>query len=190
MTCIVGIEHKGRVYLGADSCASDGYRELVAAGPKVFNNGEFVIGYTDSFRFGQLLQYAFKPPKQDGSKSDHEYLVTDFINALRSCLSGAGYASKQHEVERGGSCLVGYRGCLYTIESDYQVRRDQGGVGAIGIGALAALGALDVLRDRAVNPFKALGRALHAAEAVTAMVRGPYWFVRTARHKEPVRSAA
>jgi hypothetical protein len=179
MTCIVGIESGGLVYLGADSAASNTYAELQVADPKVFKNQEFVIGYTTSFRFGQLLQYAFKPPKRDESKTDIEYLVTDFINSLRTCLKDAGYASKDHEVEKGGDCLIGYRGRLYTVESDYQVRRDMNGIGAVGIGALAALGALSVLKKTKSPPIKILEQALVASESVTAMVRGPFKFINT-----------
>ena len=31
---------------------------------KVFHNGEFIMGFTDSFRMGQLLQYKLQIPPQ------------------------------------------------------------------------------------------------------------------------------
>lgn len=46
MTCIVGIEHGGRVHLGADSAGSTGWTLTVRADEKVFKVGPFVMGFT------------------------------------------------------------------------------------------------------------------------------------------------
>lgn len=50
MTCIVGLEHNGRVYIGADSAGVSGWDLTVRADKKVFRNGSFLFGFTDSFR--------------------------------------------------------------------------------------------------------------------------------------------
>ena len=41
MTCIVGLVHGGKVYMGGDSAGVGGYCLTVRADEKVFRNGEF-----------------------------------------------------------------------------------------------------------------------------------------------------
>ena len=50
MTCIVGVAHKGAVYIGGDSAAVAGWALTCRADHKVFKNGDFVMGFTTSFR--------------------------------------------------------------------------------------------------------------------------------------------
>lgn len=57
MTCIIGLENKGKVYMGADSASSNGYSINVSGNPKLFRSGPFLIGFTSSWRMGQLLQH-------------------------------------------------------------------------------------------------------------------------------------
>ena len=63
MTCIVGVVDNGKVYMGGDSAGVGGLCIETRKQPKVFRNGDFLIGYTDSFRMGQLLQYKMSPPR-------------------------------------------------------------------------------------------------------------------------------
>ena len=61
MTCIVGmVDGQGTVYIGADSLAAGGYQKTIRKDAKVFTNGIAVMGYTSSFRMGQLLRYKLK----------------------------------------------------------------------------------------------------------------------------------
>ena len=63
MTCIVGCIHNGKVFLAGDQLGSNGYyKENHEKLTKVFKVGEFLIGYTTSFRMGQILQYSWTPP--------------------------------------------------------------------------------------------------------------------------------
>ena len=64
MTCIVGLEHKGKVYIGGDSAGVAGYSLSVRADQKVFINGNFIFGFTSSFRMGQILRFGFNPPRR------------------------------------------------------------------------------------------------------------------------------
>jgi hypothetical protein len=82
MTCIVGLEHQGKVYIGADSAGVQGYNVTCRSDEKVFQNKDFILGFTSSFRMGQLLRYSFNPPTQPANKDDMHYLATDFITAV------------------------------------------------------------------------------------------------------------
>lgn len=172
MTCIAGVVHDGKVYIGGDSAGVGGYSLSVRADEKVFVNGSFLFGFTSSFRMGQVLQYAFKPPKRYSDKSIMEFMVTDFIDAIREAFKGAGVAKKDSEVETCGNFLVGYEGRLFNIMDDYQVGEAACGYDAIGCGMDIALGALHVSGD--VEPNSRIRGALAAAEQHSAGVRGPF----------------
>ena len=176
MTCIVGLVENGTVYLGGDSAGVNGSLHLtVRADPKVFRNGPCLIGYTSSFRMGQLLRYKLEPPLCAPATDPLEYLATSFVDAVRGTLKAGGMASKENDVEQGGAFLVGYRGRLFTIHEDYQVGESTVPYAAVGCGAPYALGAL-FAAPPTVTPDVRLRVALEAAEQFSAGVRRPFVF--------------
>lgn len=176
MTCIVGIAKGGTVYIGGDSAGVSGLDLIVRQDRKVFINGDFVMGFTTSFRMGQLIQYAFKPPKRHPDTPVMAFMVTEFVNALRECLKAGGYATQKDGAEQAGCFLVGYCGRLFTIEGDYQVAESASGYHAVGCGEAFALGVL--YATSAVSDQHArLALALEAAQAYSAGVRAPFHFV-------------
>lgn len=172
MTCIVGVVEDDEVYIGGDSAGVDGYHLQLRADPKVFRNGDFVIGYTSSFRMGQLLAHSFNPPKRHSDQDVYAYMVTSFVDALRDCFKNGGYAEKHNDQERGGAFLVGYQGRLFEIESDYQVGESLTGYASCGCGRDVALGALAVSSN--LSPVNRVTEALKASEKHNAGVRGPF----------------
>lgn len=172
MTCICGVASKGEVFIGGDSAALTGWAMTVRSDPKVFINGPFLIGFTSSFRMGQLLRFSFKPPIHHAGVSIDEYMVTSVVDAVRECLKEGGYSTKQNERESGGRFLIGYRGRLFEVTEDYQVGEALDGLAAVGCGDQVACGALYALRD--LEPMERIRRALEAAERFSAGVRGPF----------------
>lgn len=172
MTCIVGLVHDGKVYLGGDSAGVDGLHLVTRRDPKVFQVDDFTIGFTTSFRMGQLLAHSFKPPKRHADDDVFAFMVTKFVDALRDCLKSGGYARKDAEVESGGTFLVGYQGRLFEICDDYQVGENIAGYAACGCGRALALGALFATDGQ--EPRDRIATALSAAEAFSAGVRGPF----------------
>jgi hypothetical protein len=176
VTCIVGLVDNGTVYIGGDSAGVGGYDLSVRADEKVFHNGSFLMGFTSSFRMGQLLRYKFIPPEHPfeagGVMDTYKYMVTVFVDAVRECLKAGGFASKEHEEETGGRFLVGYKGRLFMIDIDYQVGETVAGYDSVGCGAEVALGAL-----YASDKFPSEERvtmALSASAQHNAGVRGPF----------------
>lgn len=172
MTAIAGFCENGKVWIGGDSAGVSGWDLSVRADQKVFRNGEFLFGFTSSFRMGQLLRYSFNPPVQKERQDVCAYMVTDFVNALRDCLKSGGYARRESETESAGTFLVGYRGRLFQIGSDYQVGEARDGYDACGCGAAISLGALFALKGK--SPRERISVALEAAERHSAGVRGPF----------------
>lgn len=174
MTCIVGLVDKGDVYIGGDSAGVAGLSLSIRADEKVFGNGPFIMGFTSSFRMGQLLRYKFSPPAQTVHQDDMEYMVTSFVDACRTCFSQNGFGDK--DATRGGSFLVGYKGTLYTIEGDYQVGKLHAPFDSVGCGSDLALGALYATEGQ--QPEKRINLALQAASTFSAGVSPPFVVLR------------
>lgn len=174
MTCIVGlVSEDKKVYIGADSAGVGGYSLTVRKDRKVFRNGDFIMGGTSSFRMIQLLRYSFKPPEYKDSEDVEEYMATKFVDKLRECFKDGGYATKSSEQEYGGLFLVGFKGRLFYIASDYQVGEPVSGYEAVGCGADVALGSLYATPD--MQASKRIELALKASEQHNTGVRGPFY---------------
>jgi len=172
MTCVVGLVHQKTVFIGVDSAAVQGWTRRTSKVPKVFRRGPFLIGYTTSFRMGQLLEHHLEVPPQDAGQDDMGYMVTQFIEKVRALLKEKGFTKVEQNTEKGGQFLVGYKGQLYTVESDFQVGHHAEGYDAIGGGADFALGAMRALAD--VPPQKRLKKALEVAAFFNMGVSPPF----------------
>lgn len=174
MTIIVGmVDPDRRVHIGADSGATDGWEDSTRIDAKVFRNGAYLIGFTTSFRMGQLLHHALTPPPPPAARLD-AFMATTFIDAVRECLKSGGWSKKENEREEGGEFLVGVAGRLFNVGSDYQVGEHACGYDAVGNGYLAALGAMFATQHIAVLPRARVSWALRAAAAHTRAVRPPF----------------
>lgn len=178
MTCVIGLIENGAVYLGGDSAGAEtgGWALDVRADEKVFKNGPYVMGFTTSFRMGDLLRYSLKPPAPEGHRDLRGFMATEFVNAVRTALKEGGFATKDKEVESAGQFLVGVSGRLFTIHGDYQVAESCVPYAAVGCGAQVALGAMYVSKNR--DPRRRIRIALAAAERFSAGVRGPFRVIR------------
>lgn len=172
MTCIVGLVQGGHVYIGGDSAGVGGLDLTVRSDEKVFRNGECLFGFTTSFRMGQILRYSLSIPSRREEQDDFKYLATTFIDAVRSALKDGGFAQKKDDAEQGGNFLLGYRGNLYQVYSDYQVAKSVDGFEACGCGYQIANGSLYSTKGR--KPRERILLALRAAERFSAGVRGPF----------------
>lgn len=177
MTCIVAISDGNTVWMGADSAGSNGYTLQIRKDPKIYEVGEFLFGFTSSFRMGQILGHKFNPPSHPEEMSNYGYMVGLFIDALRGTLKDLGYARNISGEDHGGVFLVGYRGDIFRIESDYQVAQSIHSYNSVGCGEDIAFGALYALNNIEIKPSKKLKLALSAAESFSAGVRGPFSIV-------------
>lgn len=191
MTCIVGLVANGQVFIGGDSAGvSTGRLSLVVRNDrKVFHNGDFVMGFTSSFRMGQILAFNFHPPKPRVGTDVMAYMVTDFIDAARARMKEGGFARVSNGAEEGGSFLVGYAGRLFHISDDFQVGESSHGFDACGCGDLIALGSLRSTREW-TDPAARVKEALECAETFSAGVRSPFFFETTAAKPEATSASA
>lgn len=187
MTCIVAITSPdGTITMGADSGAfGDDWSVTVRADPKVFRKGDMLFGFASSFRMGQLLRFRLEVPTPPEGMDPFEYMATDFVDAVRTCFEDGGYLRKDNERESGGTFLVGWRGRVYRIESDYQVSMSESSIEALGAGEAYALGSLYSISMLHFDHVHDLIRhALGAARYYCAAVREP-WVIETLEPERP-----
>jgi ATP-dependent protease HslVU (ClpYQ) peptidase subunit len=173
VTCIVGLVEGGTVWIGGDSAGVDPWHQLnVIKGPKVFRNGQMIIGYTSTFRMGQLLEHCLTIPAHHQDVSVDKFMATEFISAVRKCFADNGYIKKTNEREEGGTFLAAYRGRLFIVQDDLSVIECAEGYATCGSGWMVALGALHAAKT--LQPADRVRAALQAAEAHVSSVRGPF----------------
>lgn len=170
MTCVVGLVENGNVYMGGDAAGVSGLSITTRADVKVFINGPFLMGFTTSFRMGQILRYKFVPPEHKSKISDMKYMVGDFIDSLRKCFRDNGFGD--FEANTGGTFLAGYKGKLYKVDSDYQVGVPTLQYDACGCGSDIALGAM--FASKGEDPEVRIKTALKAAATFSAGVCAPF----------------
>ena len=175
MTCIVGFIDKEnkKIYIGGDSAGSANYNIRTRKDPKVFIRDPFIIGFTSSFRMGQLLmsdeRFSIRIQKQE--ESNYDYMVSAFIPAIQKLFKEGGFLESNKDVLSGGTFLIGYKGSLYEIEDDFQVAEYTEDYAACGCGEDYALGSLFTSSGNILERIK---KALECAEYYSSGVRGPF----------------
>lgn len=185
MTCIIGYIDKEGVYIGGDSAAitADDLSYNIRSDTKVFTKGEFIFGYSTSFRMGQLLRYKLRIPSHPKGMEEHQYMATIFVDAVKKCFEDNDY-SDMMGVE-GGCFLVGYQGRLFSILSDYQVAEPRESYSSIGCGEHIAMGAMFASVEK--DPIKKLEIALNAAVTFSMGVKPPFNYVKLLNKKRATR---
>lgn len=121
MTSIVAISTPKGVYLGGDLAGSNGHTIGTTTQSKVCAKEDFLIGYTGSFRAGQIVEHGWYPPARVEGISDYIYLVLAVIPSMMECLTENGYGGHDGEEVRGGNFVLVYRGHIYEVQTDYSI---------------------------------------------------------------------
>ncbi len=171
MTCIAGLVHEGNVYIGADSAATRGNHLIIEAMSKVFYVDDFLIGCEQSVRMSQLLQYQLSVKKQD-DECDYTYMITVFAEAVRDLLRNYGCSNIDENIESCWYSLIGYKGHLYQMNSDFSIMESANGIAALGSGMDYALGALAANWNK--DPGCRILEALEVSARFCTTVSGPF----------------
>jgi ATP-dependent protease HslVU (ClpYQ) peptidase subunit len=183
VTCIVGLVEGGVTYIGADSIGSNSYTKTIRKDKKVFklkDTDKAIIGFTSSFRMGQLLMYANNLlDKRDEDKIDHEYLVTKFVPEVIQLFEKGGFSRNESGEKSGGSFLLGFKDRLYSIDGDFQVGENALNYDACGSGEEFAKGSLHSTNGFNLPPEQRVRKALQAASEFSLYVGGPFYVLNT-----------
>jgi hypothetical protein len=179
MTCIAAIATRSEVWMGADSCGANGWSYMIRRDPKLFRTGPFLLGFTSSFRMGQLLRFGAEAEKLSAlapSGDPFAFMVEKFIPSVRKILKAGGFMTTKDGVESGGSFLVAFGRHLFEIDPDFQVAQDRRGLHSIGSGYTFALGAMALARG---EPRARILQALRIVTQFQHHVRGPFQVLST-----------
>lgn len=182
MTCIVGVRDpvNCRVIIGGDSAACGPGIVLIRTDPKVFRVGPYAIGFTDSWRMGQILRYGMRwpePPARNGMR----HVVRMVVPAIREAFKREGWMGQAQgdEIgrERGGEFLCAFSANLYMVDSDFQVAELSHDYASVGYAREFALGSLH--STSGMQPRKRALMALQAASVHGYNICPPFRFVHT-----------
>ncbi|WP_195966850.1 hypothetical protein [Clostridium sp. 1001283B150210_160208_E6] len=185
MTCIIGYvdKKKKKTYLGCDSLGSDGFIKIYREDKKIFKptkNSNFLLGFTSSYRMGQILMYSdiFPTEKEieyEDIVVDHKWMVTEFIPSVKKIFKDNNYGKD----DKGGNFLVAYKDKLFEIEPDFQVGESKIEYASVGCGEYHAYGSLFALKDKDVNITDKILTGLRSASYFTCGVDKPFYIMNT-----------
>lgn len=182
MTCIVGLEHKGSVWIGGDSAGTaSNMHQRIRKDPKVFVRGDFIIGFCGSFRMGDLLKHTMNLPGCGDGIDPVQFMVNDFVTSLRECLDEENKNIKDEREKLSPYILVGLKGKLFNVQGDYQVGQPASGFDAVGSGADIAIGAMHASRRSLISSKARITQALEASALNNAAVRPPFTILKLSR---------
>ncbi len=186
MTCIVALINENKVFLGGDAAASDDKSGLIfqRTDPKVFKVGQFGIGFVDSFRMGQILQYSWTPPiykPTSGYRNLDKFLRTRFVESVKEAFKENGYGNQNPGTEdgdEGGIFIITVQGAgrIFTMDSDFHIGEADVQYMAEGAGQELALGSL-YSTAQVKTPRKRVRMALEAAAKFNMSVRAPFTII-------------
>ncbi len=176
MTAIAAVVHEDKIYVGCDSAAVYEDRGLIISNNhKVFINGDFIVGFTDSWRMGQILQYSFVPPKIGKDQDVMSFMVNDFANKTRECFKKYGYGIEDgEEGDIGGEYLIGFKSKLFLMQPDYAIIENSDTFGSVGCGRDVCWGSLYTTKDMNLTPENRIELALKSAQKYNTGVRSPF----------------
>lgn len=141
MTCVIGyIDSKGNGHIAADSAGTDVayHKRIDINSSKIFRKNEMLIGYTTSFRMGQILEHCLTFPERQEGLTDYQYLIKQVIPIIRKAFVDENYMKETDK--NGGTFIIVWNGVIYEIQNDFSVFSHSRPFAACGSGTPQAEG--------------------------------------------------
>jgi len=177
VTVIVAVPHNGRVYMGADSRATQGWSIIELAEPKLWKQGGLLLGFTGAIREQQILQFCTAIPARSDDVDVLHWLCSDFVGAVRAARQSAGYDVKcpSPACDAGPSLAIGVEGRLFEVFADYSIAERLAAT-AIGSGGVEAKASLHTTAGMRMAVRKRIDLALATACALDAGCSPPFTY--------------
>lgn len=174
MTCIAAIiDHKGVGHIACDSLGSNPRTKSVYATPKIFTVGDMLLGFTSSYRMGQILQYRLTLPVAVVDQDLDTWMHIDFVDAVRICLRDNGFLKIENNEELGGTFLIVVAGRIFTMQDDLSLLESLDNFEACGSGEDHARATMNAAVNHGIkNPRRILTEAIEAATKYVPSVGG------------------
>lgn len=166
MTCIIAFKCPVGTVLAGDKEGSNGWNAETYPEPKIFQNKDYFIGGSGSFRLLQLLEHVWEPPEtvENCYKApDMKWLVGYTVPTIQQML-----IDNQFDIDKNNSeAVLIYNNEIYHLQNDLSLLRHDkftasgnGWLSALSILHFADLEALKTEEDVeefVVNLFDAVG---------------------------------
>lgn len=175
MTSVLGLEHDGEVWLGADSAVSGEEIQTISS-PKVWVRDGLIWGSAGDIRPGEIIRFCLRTPKPP-KKEIEKYVQADLLPAMASSFTQDGM-----DWDAKGLCiefLVGVSGELWEIGVDghsLTAIRPKDGYTYIGAGGAGGLVGLRLASN--LSPRNRLLKVLNAMAYYLPTVRGPFTVIK------------
>lgn len=182
MTCVVGFESKGGVWLASDSFIGTDTAKDSTIGPKWFKLGSMTVGWAGDVRTAQVIEHGVtvRPWKKEEAPS--RYLVSVVARKIRATLRESGEVHKHSSGTEMADIelLIVLNNHIYQMWGDCTILRCSRGMGAIGVGGSYALGALSAMLPlpSGATPEAFLNKALTLTAGLSPSVHGPFYVER------------
>lgn len=185
MTLILGVEHKGKVFLAGDRFAGDSEITDLCYYPKVFKikiphgKSDFIemgIGYAGHFRSQSMIQNIFEPPKMQKKTDPEKWIQSVFFKSFSDFLAADSQmqAPKLDKTELSSDFLIGFCGMLFVFQSDYSLLRLKRGFSAIGAASPMIMPIFSFLLDEGqYSMTEKIEKSFEAVERFSPQMKGP-----------------
>src|SRR5215207_7642690 len=165
MTCIVGVVHAGRTWIGADSCVSDDHSRQSTSTPKLWRAGGYLLGAAGNAAWYAVLRRVRWPAQASGG-----YPLSGLAGDLVAAAGELGITlPAESDGPAYGTALLGGAGRLWYV--DAQLCVDEYEETAAGSGGE---GARCVLAARRGHPRRRIAAALRCVASVRWDVAPPF----------------
>lgn len=179
MTCIAGIiDKKGVGHLASDSLGSNGHTKSIYKNQKIFQKGEMLIGYTSSYRMGQLLEHSLTMPERKVGQTTENYMYNDFVDCVRKLFKDNGYLKIDSNVEKIGTFIIIYDGRIFKMQDDLSLLENSEDFDTCGSGEDFAQATIStLLKYTDLDSKKILEEAINTAAKYVATVGGKVQYI-------------
>lgn len=169
MTCIIAyVDEAGVGHMAGDTAgtAVSYHKRSDNVHPKIFKNGEMLIGYTSSFRMGQLLEHVFEPPAKTEGLTDYQYMIRQVVPEIRKTFVDGNFMKA--DANDGGSYLIIYNSKLFSIQEDFAVFERPHRYDSCGSGGAASNTVFETLNEFNIIETIGIKEALVKSIEITA----------------------
>lgn len=179
MTCIVGIiDEAGKAHIASDSLGSNGHTKGIYKNKKIFKKGNMLIGYTSSYRMGQLLEHSMVVPERKVNQILDNYMYIDFVNAIRNLFKDNGYLCINNNVESIGEFLILIEGRIFIMHNDLSMLESSDNFDSCGSGEDYARSTMyNLTNDEKLTPKEKLSKAIDTATQYVTTVGGEFQYL-------------
>lgn len=176
MTCVVGfVDNGGKVWMGADSCVSNGDSIRTSVESKIITKDTLLLGVSGLIAGTVCLEQELKASRHDmlSSKSDFQYIYWISKQVKKALVKNNLLSKDEDNIDLAcNEILIGYNHKLYKLDGTLTPGEVYDNYMAIGDGAKYALG--NMYGKAKEDGKEVIREALECSAKFASSVRAPF----------------